>query len=590
MFAELPKFAASLAWLDTAEARQDLEKGEDERAMLLARFPLDGWDSMTLEQYALGHPGYENSLCYLLERKTPEMGSIRGGSSRKFLIFWSSKLDDWWWDKNKYGSADEAWNAIRAGYVTLLELASDEQWSQIDDIEATRGAPMMRLKIAYLYFPANVLPVYSADHLRHFLRLAGREDAIEVGGGPALLNQALLAELRGIPELAARPTSDLMAFLYRMASPKEGQQQILRVMPGRDLKWWEDCREHGFICIGWPDVGNLDELTDREAVKEAVQEAYPASKPMRVGRIANVLQEFRSLAPGDRVIANDGGSRILAVGTVLEPAYQYLAERADSPHTVAVDWDLNQARTLDPPQPWRQTTGHVPSSLLTQTAGLAPPPALFDELSAALARKGQLILFGPPGTGKTFMARRFAVWHLERSNGVPVTNLDDRDQLEQAEERLTRPRSSRRVWWVVASPREWSWGQLAADGHVDYRVGRLRRNYFEMSVGDLVVGYESTPTKRVVALARISSLPDEPSGEVGFSLEHVAAVSDGPTYEELQGMPELAASEPMRFRSQGTLFALTDGEADALAARLIDGDPALRVHLDATIGEGGSAI
>ena len=53
-------------------------------------------------------------------------------------------------------------------------------------------------------------------------------------------------------------------------------------------------------------------------------------------------------------------------------------------------------------------------------------------------------------------------------------------------------------------------------------------------------------------------------------------------------MPELAASEPMRFRSQGKLFALTDGEADAIAARLIDGDPALRAHLDTMAGEGGT--
>ena len=78
---EQPEFAESLAWLDTTDAQAAGEIAGQERAMLLEHFPLDGWESMTLERYALGHAGYADSLCYLLERRTPEMGSIRGGSS-----------------------------------------------------------------------------------------------------------------------------------------------------------------------------------------------------------------------------------------------------------------------------------------------------------------------------------------------------------------------------------------------------------------------------------------------------------------------------------------------------------------------------
>ena len=281
-------FTQALAQLDAPEVQRKALNAEQERAMLLERFPLTSWESMTLEEYALGHRGYEDSLCYLLEFKAPAMGSIRGGSSRKFLIFWSSKADGWWWEQRKYDSADEAWRAVRAGHRLMLELADQGEWAQIDEIEATNGAPATRLKIAYLYFPNKVLPVFSAEHMRHFLRIAGRQDVIDGGAGATMLNQALLAELRSVPELKSRPTHDLMALLYRLAHPREGQEEILRVMPGRGLQWWDDCLQDGFICIGWSAVGNLDEMADREAVKEAVQEAYPDLHATRLGRLTSV--------------------------------------------------------------------------------------------------------------------------------------------------------------------------------------------------------------------------------------------------------------------------------------------------------------
>ena len=72
-----------------------------------------------------------------------------------------------------------------------------------------------------------------------------------------------------------------------------------------------------------------------------------------------------------------------------------------------------------------------------------------------------------------------------------------------------RAGGSRRVWWIVANPKEWNWGRLVKEKRVSYRYGRLRRNYPHVKVGDLVIGYQSTPDKRVVALARVS--PSRPA-------------------------------------------------------------------------------
>jgi 5-methylcytosine-specific restriction protein B len=200
----------------------------------------------------------------------------------------------------------------------------------------------------------------------------------------------------------------------------------------------------------------------------------------------------------------------------------------------------------------------------------------FEELASALEDRGQVILYGPPGTGKTWTAYRFALWWLTKHwGGNADAVLADPAQVRAADTRFTRAQRERRVWWVVANPTEWSWEQLFTDGTVDYRYGRLKSNYELIQPGDLVIGYQANPDKRVVALARIAqSLHDTDDGQK-ITLEPIRRVANGLTYEELLADPVLAVSEPARFRNQGTLFRLTSTEADLVLARLAERDPAL---------------
>ena len=158
---------------------------------------------------------------------------------------------------------------------------------------------------------------------------------------------------------------------------------------------------------------------------------------------------------------------------------------------------------------------------------------LFVELEEALDDRGQAILYGPPGTGKTWNAHRFALWWLTKSwGGDADAVLADPAHTIAADARLTRAQRERRAWWVVAESAEWSWDRLFADRSVDYRYGRVKPNYDLLQEGDLVIGYQANPDKRMMALAKVArTLHETPDGPK-ITLEPVAKVPHGIANEE----------------------------------------------------------
>jgi hypothetical protein len=65
----------------------------------------------------------------------------------------------------------------------------------------------------HLYFPTEVIPINSSDHLRRFLRELGEPLAGDQGLGTISLNRLLLDGLRAMPELDGMSTNDLEMLL-----------------------------------------------------------------------------------------------------------------------------------------------------------------------------------------------------------------------------------------------------------------------------------------------------------------------------------------------------------------------------------------
>jgi len=130
-------------------------------------------------------------------------------------------------------------------------------------------------------------------------------------------------------------------------------------------------------------------------------------------------------------------------------------------------------------------------------------------------------------------------------------------------------------WWLTANPKIWSFSELKIGEEQSYTLynenGNKRRifqNFLNARVGDIVIGYEANPVKKVVAIARITQAND---GKAIY-FEKVEGLTTPIEYLALKECPEL---EKMEFFKQpnGSLFKLTKGEYDFIMDIIRDENP-----------------
>lgn len=140
----------------------------------LQRWPLETLRDLTLEQYS--QAGTDDYFCRWLEKHTESLGSIWGGSSFKFGVF--SRLDKqektsqhhefsehYAWLKKYGASAEQAFAVVREHIVSVAEAA---RRGDLESIEQVDLGPVVKWKIAFLYQDRqnpSILCVFAARDL-----------------------------------------------------------------------------------------------------------------------------------------------------------------------------------------------------------------------------------------------------------------------------------------------------------------------------------------------------------------------------------------------------------------------------------------
>ena len=167
------------------------------------------------------------------------------------------------------------------------------------------------------------------------------------------------------------------------------------------------------------------------------------------------------------------------------------------------------------------------------------------------------------------------IWKLRPELYDALTEFDIMRFQWKSEDEPEPGEDDAHYWWLNANPKIWSYANIGVGEVQSYTLfnenGNKRRifqNFLDAKPGDMVIGYETTPVKQIVALAKISAAQD---GEKLY-FEKVEGLTSPIDYSALRDCPELAEMEYFQ-NPQGSLYRLSKAEYDFIIDLIREENP-----------------
>ena len=222
-----------------------------------------------------------------------------------------------------------------------------------------------------------------------------------------------------------------------------GTQRVWIFSPGEKASMWEADRRDGVASIGWDELDDLTTYESKDDILAALKRDRSRTQNPTVMTLIN-WRFSHDVAVGDAIVARRGRGTALGVGVVTGP-YRHVPERAEFHHVVPVRWLTTKEHAMADRMTFAIATlvessrrkaviaeldelyradlgtaaGIVDDAEETTTVygfddaleDLFIDRAALEGMLDVLRRKKNVVLQGPPGVGKTFVAQRLA-WLL----------------------------------------------------------------------------------------------------------------------------------------------------------------------------------
>ncbi|RUL51332.1 AAA family ATPase [Lysinibacillus antri] len=207
---------------------------------------------------------------------------------------------------------------------------------------------------------------------------------------------------------------------------------------------WDDFYNNEIIAIGWEEIGDLKQYNSKREITDALKEELQLNNPTNVA-LAN-YQFAYEMKSGDYVFIKRGKKHIIGFGKIISD-YQYDPSREIYHSVRKVEWLATGEWSVEDEPIHTKTLTNITSyedyvERLLEKVGMldtgtnpptgtkpnyeGPAPYTFEqvlsevfmeaekieEILETLDYKKNIILQGPPGVGKTFVAKRLAYLHM----------------------------------------------------------------------------------------------------------------------------------------------------------------------------------
>jgi len=192
--------------------KEDWKHVESLRRGFVGDYPVGKISALTLDEYVIGKGADNRSFCYRLERETDALGRILGATAFKFGVYYGRTKGDAserYRFASQWGSGlQEAFASVKRAIVDLLQAAKKGDVQTVDSNHLSR---MIKGKLLFLYYPEEFAPIYSRNHLEHFVARLDLSGPFKSG---AEMQRALMKYRARWPQLRRQPVPLYMRLLY----------------------------------------------------------------------------------------------------------------------------------------------------------------------------------------------------------------------------------------------------------------------------------------------------------------------------------------------------------------------------------------